>query len=83
MTTEKLTLYIGGTCRFSLKVVDYLKQHPMEIEIKDVWADDVAKQEMLALTQGSTQVPCLKIGEQYMHESLDIIERLKELQHGS
>ncbi len=78
MSTVKLILYIGGTCHFCARVTDYLKQHPMDIEIKDVWADDAANQEMLSLTQ-RTQVPCLRMGDNYMFESLDIIEKLKEI----
>ncbi|MBS0289649.1 MAG: glutaredoxin [Proteobacteria bacterium] len=73
----KLTLYIGTTCMFCAKVTDFLKSHPMEIEIKDVWADEIANQEMLTLTGGKAQVPCLRINDAYMHESLDIIEKLK------
>ena len=79
MSSPKLTLYVGGSCRFCAKVLDYLKEHPLEIEIKDVWADQDANQEMLALT-ARTQVPCLRMGDEFMHESLDIIEKLKTLQ---
>ncbi len=78
MTTPKLTLYIGGSCRFCARVTDYLQQNPMDIVIKDVWADNAAQKEMLELT-GSSQVPCLRMGDAYIHESLDIIEKLKEL----
>jgi glutaredoxin len=78
---SKYTLYIGGSCPYCARVTDYLKQNPLEIEIKDVWADDAAHQELVALT-GRTQVPCLKIGKEYMHESLDIIEKLKEIHEG-
>ncbi len=76
----KLTLYIGSTCHFCGRVTDYLRQHPMDIEIKDVWQDEKANQELLALTGGKTQVPCLRIDNTYMHESLDIIEKLKSFQ---
>ncbi|MBS0288195.1 MAG: glutaredoxin [Proteobacteria bacterium] len=75
----KLTLYIGRTCHFCARVTDFLKTHPLEIEIKDVWENDAAKKEMLALTGGKTQVPCLRIDDTYMFESLDIIEKLKTL----
>jgi glutaredoxin len=78
MATMKLILYIGDTCRYCQRVLDYLSKNPMTIEIKDVWHDDKAFQEMKALTQ-RTQVPCLRMGDNFMHESLDIIEKLKEL----
>lgn len=78
-TKPKLTLYIGKGCRFCQRVTDFLAANPMEIEIKDAWLDEAVNQEMLALT-GSSQVPCLKIDETYMHESLDIIQKLTELQ---
>lgn len=73
----KLTLYIGSTCLFCARVTDFLKTHPVAIEIKDVWSNETAKAEMLALTGGKTQVPCLRIDNAYMFESLDIIEKLK------
>lgn len=78
MTFPKLILYIGSTCPYCARVTDFLRQNPMDIEIKDVWSDEAANQEMLALT-GRSQVPCLRIGNSYMHESLDIIEKLKEI----
>lgn len=78
MTHNKLILYIGGSCPYCAKVIAYLQHSTLEVEIKDVWANDIANQEMLALTD-RTQVPCLRIGDSIMHESLDIIEKLKEL----
>lgn len=74
----KLILYIGKGCHFCKRVTDYLEKNPQEIEIKDAWSDDAANKEMLALS-GSSQVPCLKIDDSFMHESLDIIEKLAEL----
>jgi glutaredoxin len=79
MTTPKLILYIGGTCGFCARVTQYIQSHPIDIEIKDVWEDEAAAKELQTLTN-RTQVPCLKIGDDYMFESLDIIEKLKTLQ---
>lgn len=79
MTQPKLTLYIGTTCTYCAKVMNYLRENPLEIEIKDAWADESVKEELLAMTDGRTQVPCLKIDDGYMYESLDIIETLKEI----
>ncbi len=78
MATPPLTLYIGNTCGFCGRVTDFLKQNPMDITIKDVWSNEAANQELMALT-GKSQVPCLKMGDDFMHESLDIIAKLKEL----
>lgn len=78
MTYPTLTLYIGSSCRFCARVLDYLKENPLPITIKDVWSDEAALEELNALA-GKTQVPCLKINDAYMHESLDIIEKLKEI----
>ena len=72
-----LTLYIGKGCHFCKRVTDYLEKNPLSIEIKDAWGDEAVNQEMIALT-GSSQVPCLKIDDTYMHESLDIIDKLAE-----
>jgi glutaredoxin len=80
--TIKLILYIGDTCHFCQRVTDYLDKNPMDIEIKDVWHDEKAYQEMFALTK-RTQVPCLRIGDNFMHESLDIIEKLKAIRQQS
>jgi len=79
MTNPTLTLYIGNGCPFCRRVLDYLDQHPMPVKIIDVWSDDKALAELKQLAHGRTQVPCLKIDADYMHESLDIIEKLKAL----
>lgn len=78
MTIPKLTLYIGSTCPYCQRVLDYLKQNPMDITVKDVWSNDTAFEEMKSLT-GRTQVPCLRMDNAYMHESLDIIDKLKDI----
>lgn len=75
----ELTLYVGKTCPFCRRVLDYLNQHPMPIQIKDVWSDEKAYQELLTLA-GKSQVPCLKMDSTIVHESLDIIEVLKHIQ---
>lgn len=77
-TPTPLILYVGGSCPYCARVTDYLRTNPIDIVIKDVWADEAANQEMISLT-GRTQVPCLKIEGSYIHESLDIVEKLKEI----
>lgn len=80
MQKPPLTLYIGKGCRFCEKVLDYLEQNPaaFPIEIIDVWSDETKQEELRTLT-GRTQVPCLKIGQDYLHESLEIIQKLKNI----
>ncbi len=78
MPAQKLTLYIGDTCPYCARVMEYLQLNPMEITVKDVWHDKTALAELNALT-GRSQVPCLKMNDDYMHESLDIIEKLKKI----
>ena len=79
MAQPKLLLYIGTTCPYCKRVTDFLQSSSLKVEIKDVWEDEAAYHEMTKLTS-KTQVPCLKIDDHYMHESLDIIEKLKEIE---
>jgi len=80
VNTKDLILYVGGGCPYCTKVTNFLSQNNISIPIKDVWNDSASKKELLAMTGGKGQVPCLKINEkEYMHESLDIINKLKEI----
>ena len=75
---SKLKLYIRETCPFCMKVLDYMDENNIEdIELIDISKDEMAKKE-LEEKGGKNQVPCLKIDDRYMYESLDIIEYLKE-----
>ena len=75
---SKLKLYIRETCPFCKKVLDYMDENNIEdIELIDISKDEMAKKE-LEEKGGKNQVPCLKIDDRYMYESLDIIEYLKE-----
>lgn len=73
----ELTLYIGARCPFCIKVTNFLVQNQINIAIKDVWDNDDYMNELVNLT-GKTQVPCLKINDQPMLESSDIIEFLRD-----
>lgn len=73
-----LILYILPTCPYCHRVLDFLEQENITLEIKDISQDQTAKETMKALT-GKTQVPCLQIDDSAMLESLDIIEKLKQL----
>lgn len=75
---SKLKLYIRERCPFCMKVLDYMNENNIEdIEVVDISKDEMAEKE-LEEKGGKNQVPCLKIDDRYMYESLDIIEYLKE-----
>lgn len=71
----KLTLYIGASCPFCMKVLHFMDINDISIPVKDVWSDDIAMNELVHLT-GKTQVPCLKINSKGLLESNDIIQYL-------
>ncbi|MFT6958849.1 MAG: glutaredoxin [Halieaceae bacterium] len=79
--TKTLTLYQYEACPFCVKVRREMKRHGLNIEVRDVKRNDVAKQELLA-GGGDLKVPCLRIAEgergfQWMYESQDIIGYLE------
>lgn len=76
---SKLKLFIGLGCPFCTRVTNFIEAHDIKIDVVDVWTNDAGFREMLQLS-GSRQVPCLKIGDSFMLESLDIIAKLKELE---
>lgn len=78
---KKLVLYIGSGCPFCARVTQFLSKYHAQgkVEIIDVWQNEAAHQTMIAMTGGKKTVPCLAYNDTYMHESLDIIEKLKEL----
>lgn len=55
-------VYSTPTCPYCTLVKEFLSQHNVAYEEKDVAADREARQEMLNLT-GRTAVPALKIGD--------------------
>jgi glutaredoxin len=79
--TTELMLYQYEACPFCVKVRRAMKRHGLNIEVRDVKRNDVAKEELLA-GGGALKVPCLRIGEgeqesQWMYESGDIISYLE------
>ncbi|MEH6515212.1 MAG: glutaredoxin [Halioglobus sp.] len=79
--TKTLTLYQYEACPFCVKVRRAMKRHGLNIEVRDVKRNDIAKQELLA-GGGDLKVPCLRIGEgergfHWMYESQDIIGYLE------
>lgn len=75
---EQLILYVGATCPYCHKVLDFAHQNGISLKVIDVWQDDAAAHQMQRLS-GKTQVPCLRMGDTVMLESDDIIRKLAEL----
>ena len=71
-----MILYIGKGCPHCERVLDFMAQHAISLPVQDVWSQEKAYQQLLQMT-GKGQVPCLQYDNQFMHESLDIIEKLK------
>ena len=77
-TSEKdLVLYVKNLCPYCRKVTTYMKQHDIEIPIKDVYSDVNAMVELVTIG-GKNQAPCLFIDGKPLYESDDIIEFLKK-----
>lgn len=73
----ELTLYYFKQCPFCQKVLAALDSMNKTLPMKNVRENQSFKQELLDIA-GKTQVPCLVINGVAMHESMDIIEWLKE-----
>lgn len=76
---EKLVLYYKPTCPFSIKVLRYLKENNIELEMRDINSEPGAAEELIG-TGGKRQVPCMFIDGKPMYESDDIIDYLEEHQ---
>ncbi|MEZ5559531.1 MAG: glutathione S-transferase N-terminal domain-containing protein [Pseudomonadales bacterium] len=79
--TEQHVLYQYASCPFCQRVLRYLAEAGIEIELRDVLRDAEARRELLE-GGGSTQVPCLRIDttqgdRRWLYESLDIIAYLR------
>ncbi len=77
-TSEKdLVLYVKNLCPYCRKVTTYMKQHDIEIPIKDVYSDVDAMVELVTIG-GKNQAPCLFIDGKPLYESDDIVAFLAE-----
>lgn len=75
------TLYHFSTCPFCIKVRAYLWRAGLQVESKNIHADEANRTELIA-GGGKKQVPCLRIEDEqgqvrWMYESSDIIAYLK------
>ena len=76
MSKEKYTLYIKGTCPYCKKVLNFLKEKGVSIDVKDISHEK--HKNFLMEHGGKTQVPCLFIENKPLYESDDIISLLDE-----
>ncbi len=77
-----LTLYHTRFCPFCIMVVRVINDLKLDIELRDTASNPAFHSELVA-GGGKQQVPCLKIQStsgdaQWMYESRDIIEYLKQ-----
>lgn len=83
LTPPKLTLYHGNFCIFCLRVTRVIKQLEIEVDVKNVWRDKQAHQDLQSATGRST-VPVLRIEPTdgkitWLSESSDIVQYLIKL----
>jgi glutaredoxin 2 len=67
-----LALYKYDSCGYCFRVFRAIDRLNVNIEYRDTRADPAWRADLLAHT-GTTQVPCLKIDDRYLLESLDIV----------
>ena len=80
--SERYTLYHFPSCPYCARVRDFLDEAGIDMEMRNIHADPQALHDLRS-GGGSTTVPCLRIRrdgqhDQWMYESLDIIEYLRE-----
>lgn len=73
-----LVLYIRPTCPYCVRVLRFMEEHGLNVPTRDIGADPLARQELVAVG-GKSQVPCLFIDGRPLYESMDIIEYLRSL----
>lgn len=73
----ELTLYMKEKCPWCNRVKNWLNEHEIELEQKDIVEDPDAREELWE-GGGRIVVPCLKHGEEWLYESRDIIAWLEE-----
>ena len=70
-------LYVGTVCRFCKKVEDFMKENNIDIPLVNINDNREARMELME-KGGKRQIPCLYHDGEYLYESDDIIEFLKE-----
>lgn len=74
----ELLLYIRNFCGYCHRVLEFMKENNIELPMKNISEDPEFAKELESIG-GKVQVPCLIIDGKAMYESLDIIEKLKEI----
>lgn len=69
-------LFVGTACPHCRKVENFMEENNIEIQIVNINENREAMKELIE-KGGKRQVPCLFHDEEYMYESNDIIEFLK------
>jgi len=70
-------LFYRSTCGYCLKVLRFISQSDISLPLKNVSENPEVRQELITIA-GKTQVPCLVVNGEPLHESDSIIEWLKE-----
>ncbi|AJC12259.1 hypothetical protein JI75_05865 [Berryella intestinalis] len=70
---ENHVLYWRPTCPFCVRVVNYLDEHGIECDMRNVLEDPTAYDDLVVIG-GKRQIPCLVIEGRALYESSDIIE---------
>lgn len=73
MKNYNLILYYFESCPYCQKVMAYFNKNKVEVTLKNINEDPVAREELLRVG-GKTQVPCLFIDGEPLYESNDIIQ---------
>lgn len=70
-------LFVGTICPYCQKVENFMKENDIEIEFVNIDQDREAMRELID-NGGKRQIPCLYHDGEYLYESDDIIEFLRE-----
>lgn len=70
-------LFVGTICPYCQKVENFMKENDIEIEIVNIDQDRESMRELID-NGGKRQIPCLYHDGEYLYESDDIIEFLRE-----
>ena len=70
-------LFVGTICPYCQKVESFMEENNIEIEVVNIENDREAMRELIE-KGGKRQIPCLYHDGEYLYESDDIIEFLKE-----
>jgi len=73
---QELLLYYRPTCPFCRKVLAFLDENNISLELRDISEDEKNLQDLVKIA-GKQQVPCLFIDGNPMFESDDIVGWLK------